>query len=312
MWSSWWMPATGDTSPWAVLTHAWRQHVSKRSRDAGGQIVVFADLDGTLPGLRAHPCLPDCEALKLLAEHGVPIVLCSSRTRVELELVQQEFEFRHPFISESGAAVYIPRGYFSSSDPVEFGGYDVLAFGGPHQQVVEALRRTAEALGIEVRHFNGMSVQEVADECGLSLADARLTQLREYGEPFRILASDPAVHRRLISALRRAGLRCVSGGAFHHVLSGADVRFSVRALTSLYRQRFGKVLTIGVSSGRIEPSLLSAVDIPIVALHPQVDAAHVLRKLLLARVTDRAGSSGWDEAMLSVTDPAPPHVNGPR
>ena len=111
------------------------------------------------------------------------------------------------------------------------------------------LRRTAETLAIDVRDFNGMSVQEVADECGLSLAEARLAQLREYGEPFRILASDPAVHSRLLNALRRAGLRCVSGGRFHHVSSGADMRRSVRTLTSLYRQRFGDVLTVGVSSG---------------------------------------------------------------
>jgi mannosyl-3-phosphoglycerate phosphatase family protein len=215
IWSSWWPPSASQRSPWTGLTKALHQRVRKGPRDTGKLIVVFADPDGTLLEHRTHPCAPDCEALRFLADHHVPIVLCSSRTRAELELVQQEFHFRHPFISENGGAVYLPRSYFSSpSDPVEMSGYQVIAFGGPHQQVVEALRRTADTLGIEVRGFNDMSVQEVANECGLSLAEARLAQLREYGEPFRITAADPTVHSRLLNALRRAGLRCVTAGDF--------------------------------------------------------------------------------------------------
>jgi len=310
IWSSWWPLSTGHASPWTSLTHAWHERVTNGSRDTRRSVVVFTDPDGTLLEHRAHPCVPGCEALRLLADHEVPIVLCSSRTRAELELVQHEFHFRHPFISENGAAVYVPRGYFSSSNPAEVSGYDVIAFGGPHQQVVEALRRTAETTGIEVRGFNGMSVQEVADECGLSLAEARLAQLREYGEPFRILTSDPALHSRLRNALRRAGLRCVDGGTFHHVSSGADMRRSVRKVTSFYRQRCGDVLTIGISAGLTDPSLLREVDIPIIVRSPQVDVARVLRKVPMARVTNRAGSLGWDEAILSAVEPELQKVSG--
>jgi mannosyl-3-phosphoglycerate phosphatase len=239
-----------------------------------------------------------------VADHNVPLVLCSSRTRAELEIIQQEFQFRHPFVSENGGAVYLPRGYFSqSSEPADMSGYDVITFAGSHQQAVETLRRTAEAQAIEVRAFNGMSVQEVADECGLALAEARLAQLREFGEPFRILSSDPAVHSRLIDALRRAGLRCVNGGRFHHVSFGADMHRSVQAVTSLYRQRFGRVLTVGISAGLTEPSLLREVDIPIVVLDSDVDPASVLRKVPTARVTSAAGSAGWDEAILLAVEP---------
>jgi mannosyl-3-phosphoglycerate phosphatase len=200
--------------------------------------------------------------------------------------------------------VYLPRGYFSPSpDPADTSGYDVITFAGPRQQVVETLRRTAEAQAIEVRAFNGLSVQEVADEWGLALAEARLAQLREFGEPFRILSSDPAVHSRLIDALRRAGLRCVNGGAFHHASLGADVRRSIQALTSLYRQRFGCVLTVGISAGLTEPSLLREVDIPIVVLDSEVDPARVLRKVPTGRVTSAAGAAGWDEAILLAVEP---------
>jgi mannosyl-3-phosphoglycerate phosphatase len=118
-------------------------------------------------------------------------VLCSSRTRAELEIIQQEFHFRHPFISENGGAVYLPRGYFSpSAGPADMSGYDVITFAGRHQQVVEILRRTAEAQAIEVRAFNGMSVQEVADECGL-------TRQRPVWRSSANLASRSAFSRRI-------------------------------------------------------------------------------------------------------------------
>jgi mannosyl-3-phosphoglycerate phosphatase len=267
-------------------------------------MIVFTDPDGTLLDHRAHPCIPSCEGFRALGDHNVPLVLCSSRTRAELEIIQQEFHFRHPFITENGGAVYLPRGYFSASPaPADVSGYDVIRFGEPHQHVVETLRRTAEVQAIEVRAFNEMSVQEVADECGLTLSEARLAQLRECGEPFRILSSDPGVHSRLMSALRRAGLQIVNGGRFHHASFGADVRRSVQALTSLYRQRFGGVVTVGVSSGLTHPSLLREVDIPIVVLDSEVDPARVLRKLPTARVTSRAGSAGWDEAILLAVEP---------
>ena len=304
MWCSWWPAAISRRSPWEGLTRTWHQHAKTRLRRGGTLIVVFTDPDGTLLDHRAHPCIPSCEAFRVLADHQVPLVLCSSRTRAECEIIQQEFHFRHPFISENGGAVYLPRGYFSSSsDPADMSGYDVIPFGGPHQHVVEILRQTAEGQAIEVRGFNGMSVQEVADECGVTLAEARLAQLREYGEPFRILSSDPAVHSRLIGALRRAGLRCVNGRGVHHVSFGADVRRSVHALASLYRQRFGRVLTVGVSGGLTDPSLLREVDIPIVVLDSEVDSARVLRRLPNARVTSASGSAGWDEAILLAVEP---------
>jgi mannosyl-3-phosphoglycerate phosphatase len=266
-------------------------------------IVVFTDPDGTLLDHRAHPCIPSCPGLRVLGDHNVPLVLCSSRTRAELEIVQQEFQLRHPFISENGGAVYLPRGYFSPlSDPREMSGYDVLPFGRPHQHVVETLRRTAEMQAIEVRGLNGMSIQEVADECGLPLAEARLTQLREFGEPFRIQSSDPAVHSRLVNALRRAGLRCITNGRFYYASAGADVRRAVQALTSLYRQRFGRVLTAGVSAGRNDLSLLREVDVPIVVTDCEVDPARILHKVPNARVTSASGAAGWDEAIFLALD----------
>lgn len=299
--SAWWPLSRNCTSAsWKRLTETWHHHIRSGSRDVRKAIVVFADPDGTLLEHGRDPCLSACDALTLLADHDVPIVLCSSRTRAELALIQQKLHLRHPFVSENGGAVFLPRGSLAAQLP----GYEVLAFGGPHQHVVATLQRTVAALQIKVRTFSDMSVGEVADACGVSLAEARLAQLRDYDEPFRILDPDPAVSSRLLTALRRAGLRCFTGELFHHVTSGTDIRRAVRLLKTVYREQSGSVLTIGISDGRGDYSLLHEVDIPIVVLNHAVNTARLLSKVPMARVTSNAGSRGWEEAIFSAVLPA--------
>jgi predicted mannosyl-3-phosphoglycerate phosphatase (HAD superfamily) len=145
----------------AGFDKAWHLRVRKRSNNKSKRIVVFTDPDGTLLEHRRQPCLPTYD-IRSSARTVAPCIFRAVLSR------------RH-------------------SDAAEQSAYDVLAFGAPHQHVIEALRRTAQTLRTEVRSFNDMPVQEVADECGLSLAEARLAQLREYDEPFRILEADPAI-----------------------------------------------------------------------------------------------------------------------
>jgi mannosyl-3-phosphoglycerate phosphatase family protein len=229
---------------------------------------------------------------------------------VELETMQQALDIHHPFVSENGAAIYLPRGYFPSvTDAAGRPGYGALPFGQPYQRVVEGLRHTADRLGIEVRGFNDMSVQEVADEWGISLAEARLAKLREHDEPFRILSPDPAIRSRLFTALRRAGLRCVSGGRFNHVTAGPDVGAALRTLKALYRLECGGIRTVGVADGLVDAALLREVDVPIVVSNFDVDSARVLRKVPRARVTSAAGGDGWGEAVFAAVTPVAHNVS---
>jgi mannosyl-3-phosphoglycerate phosphatase len=280
---------------------AWRSPASRREAT-----VVFTDPDSTfLQG----PTLCDAarRALRLLAHEDIPLVLCSSRTRAELESMQLALDIRHPLIAENGSVLYLPRGYFPSvTDDAGNQGYGALPFGQPYWRVVEVLRYTAESLGIEVRGFNDMSIQEVADELGVSMAEARLSKLREHDEPFRILRSDPAMRSRLFTALRRAGLRCVVGARFNHVVAGPDIRTALRTLTALYRYEWAdaEVRTVGVGGGIVDAVLLQTVNVPVVVLNPEADGARVLRKVPRARMTQTTGGEGFSEAIFAAIMPA--------
>jgi mannosyl-3-phosphoglycerate phosphatase family protein len=288
----------------AMQLSTWRSPSSRREAT-----VVFTDPDSTFPQ-RAQPCDAVRRALSFLASEDIALVLCSSRTRAELETIQQALDVHHPFISENGAALHLPRGYFPSvTDAAGNQGYGALPFGQPYWRVVEILRYTADSLGVEVRGFSDMSIQEVADEGGIPLAEARLAKLREHDEPFRILNPDPATRSRLFTALRRAGLRCVIGRRFHHVAAGPDFGVSLRTLKALYRLEWGDVRTVGVADGLVDAALLREVDVPVVVSNPNVDSALVLRKAPRARVTHATGADGWSEAIFAAVTPVQHHVS---
>src|SRR5215211_6339369 len=96
--------------------------------------VVFSDLDGTLLDHETYAFDAARPALDRVERDGIPLVLCSSKTRAEIEPLRAELRNRHPFVSENGGAVFIPAGYFPFDvDDVEpRGDYLVVKIGDPH------------------------------------------------------------------------------------------------------------------------------------------------------------------------------------
>lgn len=99
---------------------------------ASTSLVVLTDLDGTLCDPRTHSCDGARDALALLADRGIPVVLISDRTTGELMSLQRDLCLLHPFVCE-GAALYVPRGYFLGLSRLgePSGRWDVVRFRPP-------------------------------------------------------------------------------------------------------------------------------------------------------------------------------------
>ena len=69
--------------------------------------IVITDLDGTLLD-DAYSFEAARPALDLLREKKVPIVVCSSKTRSEIELYREKIGLRGPFIVENGGGPPCP------------------------------------------------------------------------------------------------------------------------------------------------------------------------------------------------------------
>ena len=261
-------------------------------------LVFFSDLDGTLLDHDTYSFDAARPALERLRAEGVPLVLCTSKTRAEIAPLRAAMRNTHPFISENGGALFIPVDYFpfALSGAERRDDLDVIVIGNPYPELVAALGRASRASGVRVRGFGDMTDADVAEVTGLSLDQARMARQREFDEPFEILDASRADD--LLAAIEREGKRWTSGGRFHHILGASDKAAAVRFLARLYRRQLGGVTTVGLGDAPNDASFLVEVDVPIAVASSRVDA--LLAQIPHARVTHRPGPAGWNEAVLEV------------
>jgi mannosyl-3-phosphoglycerate phosphatase len=75
-------------------------------------IVVFSDVDAVLKDPHLPPFATAASILRRVLLEDVSLVLCSSRTRAELEFIQQELGVNAPFICENGGGGFHPGRLF--------------------------------------------------------------------------------------------------------------------------------------------------------------------------------------------------------
>jgi mannosyl-3-phosphoglycerate phosphatase len=225
-------------------------------------IVAFVDIDGASPDSADRPHRL-AGLLESLASERITLVFYSHRTRAEMETFRQTIGVFHPFICESGAAAFVPGRYFGTDleNARDVAGYQAIEFGAPYGDMVTAVHRIADRLGLGVLGFSDMSVEQVARECGTSLLAARLAKLREYSEPFRLLLANPVAERRMVKAIAAADLTCIVRGPFHHVGSVSGPGAAVAVLSTLYKVAFGSVVTVAIGDGPFGTDIAPRVDV---------------------------------------------------
>jgi mannosyl-3-phosphoglycerate phosphatase len=195
--------------------------------------IVFRDLDGGLLDPETYSCQMAEPGIRMLREIGHPLVLCSSKTRAELEYWRGQLRLDTPFIVENGGAIYIPRNYFPfrPEDSKPRDGYDVIELGTPYRELVQSLERASVMSKCRTIGFHQMSVAEICVRTLLPVRHAEFAKKREYDEPFEILGS--CAHR-LLSAIRTLGKNCVQRDRFYHIFGSNEKPAAIRLLTTLY------------------------------------------------------------------------------
>jgi len=266
-------------------------------------LLVVTDLDGCLLDSDTYSYEAARPALAELARTRTPLVLCSGKTRAEMQALARELELSHPFIVENGGAIVFPSGSFDGDVPGarSDGDVRVIALGAPRTRLALQLRELASLAGVRARGFADMSVEELQELTGLSTAGAELALQREYDEPF-LLEDETAVPAMEHAASAR-GLQLSHGGRFHHLTGASDKGQAVRALLALYR-RFGAAhRSAGLGDAETDLPLLRSVDRPVVVPRRDGTPDPVLAAHL--RDAERAplpGPAGWNEAVLALLD----------
>jgi len=278
------------------------------------RVLVFTDLDGTLLDTVTYSNEAALPALQALKQRRIPLVIVSSKTRTELESIRRQLDNHEPFVTENGGGVFIPPGTFKFplAGAILRDAYQVIEHGTPYRQLRLALADIARAAGCELKGFGDMTVEEVVLLTRLSPPQAALAKQREYDEPFVLLeaerrsgsgSADEAITRVYAEAERR-GLRCISGGRFHHLHGLHDKGQACRLLIQFYRQHLGddRLLTIALGDSQNDHGMLAESDHPV--LVRKCDGSYAgggeipnLPNLIRA---DGIGPIGWNRAILGL------------
>ncbi|MDE3019682.1 MAG: HAD-IIB family hydrolase [Nitrospirota bacterium] len=270
------------------------------------RMVVFTDLDGSLLDAATYSFEPAREALAALRDRHIPLVLVSSKTKAEIEAIRLRLNNAHPFVVENGGGVFIPAGLFHVRipDATPRRGYQVVELGTAYAGLRRALKEIAQVAELGARGFGDMSVEEVAERTGLTLLEAAAAKQREFDEPFVLDGpSDRTEEFRRQAEMR--GLRCTTGGRFHHLLGRNDKGSACRLLIDCYRRQFkddqGNLITVAVGDSLNDVPMLAVADRPVLVQKPDGSYEPDIRlpNLILA---PGIGPVGWNHALRALLE----------
>jgi len=272
------------------------------------KIIVLTDLDGTLLDTGTYSWHRAEDALKALRKRGASVVLVSSKTLGEMELLHRELGLFDPFIVENGGGIVCPadssvtRVLFAAHSvhpPTKRGGFVLYSLGRPYGELAGLVQEIAAEIGTPMRGFASMPTEEVAALSGLDIDSAALAKKREFDEPFIVDPNAGNADSALERSASRRGLRIVKGDRFLHLIGHGGKGIAVAVVLNAFRQLYARILSIGLGNSRNDFDLLERVDIPVL-LGFSPGQQDVPDSLAHAKRVATLGSRGWNQAVLDL------------
>jgi mannosyl-3-phosphoglycerate phosphatase len=264
--------------------------------------LIFSDLDGTLLDHFTYQSTAAEKTLLQLDSAGVPVILNTSKTHAELEIIQRELHLNTPFIIENGAAIYIPINTFKiqPTDTVLIDNYWVKSFSLPRQHWINLLAENTDEFSADFQSFSSLSTTELCKITGLNLAESERAKQRQFAEPLRWLG-DEATKKAFIDRMINLGANVVQGGRFIHIGDFCDKGQALIWLTEQYCEHFenASIFTIALGDGENDIAMLEAADIAVQVRSPVHDFPTLYRQYKITK-TQLYGPEGWADAIQTL------------
>ena len=277
--------------------------------------LIFTDLDGTLLDHHTYSWKEAYPALEHCRKKNIPVILVSSKTRAEMDVLRRELNLSAPFVSENGGGIFFPRETFKDapvgSIPCEMEGQEgskgfwQWSLGTPYAHLIGALKDMRKDLGWPIKGFSEMDVVEISRLTGLKENAARLAAMREYDEPFIFEGETPKDLKPLLESAAVRGLTIVSGGRFHHIMGGNHKGKAMARLEAWYSEQYQlakrhqPIPTIALGDSPNDFSMLARADFPIL-IRSERDFPELEKKIPKLETTSHKGPKGWNTAILNI------------
>jgi len=264
--------------------------------------MVMTDLDGTLLNHHSYDYQAAEPALKKLQASAIPVIFNSSKTYAELKSLSGQLEIHHPFIVENGSAIFIPQHYFGASSasllPAEALSIDdfLVIITGQDINRLNAFLDHTEPAAI---NFCRCPLELAMELTGLNKPEALLARDRQFSVP--LVFDDQQQQADFQREAERAGLSCLRGGRFLHLLGRCDKGVSMMVLRELYQkiyqQSFG---VIALGDGQNDLAMLQQADIAVLVKSPSSIALSSQYPEFIT--TQQQAPAGWAEGVQAALE----------
>jgi len=265
--------------------------------------VIFTDLDGSLLDHYTYSFSAARPLLGKLESMSVPVIPVTSKTFAEVSKLRDTMKNSHPFITENGAAVFIPRGYFKKK-PKDFsveGNFWVLRNCQPRAFWLGLLWEKAADFADEYESFTTIvkkdGVEGLAQLTGLSTLQASLSHQREHSEPIRWIGSERR-KKAFIKTLSETGAKLLQGGRFLSLGGQANKGTALLQLQDIFKANFSSSnicsLAIGDSNNDIDMLEVASSALIIKSTNHKAPCVSRAGNTFLS---DKPGPKGWVEGV---------------
>lgn len=252
------------------------------------KLVVFTDLDGTLLDHDTYRWDQAQPALDRLRAADVPVVLASSKTAPEIEILQKQMDLIGlPAIVENGAGLIgLPATGITRT-------YDALR---------NALDQLPVTLRKDFRGFGDMSIAELATQTGLSVESAKLAKARGYSEPGVWSGGDVQL-RHFLAALSEKSITAQRGGRFLTLSFGQTKADGMDSVISAFRPE----MTLALGDAPNDIAMLEKADFGVIVANPHRPSLPPLPGEKEGSITRTrgAGPVGWNAVVNAFLDTLP-------
>lgn len=263
-------------------------------------IIIFTDLDGTLLDLKNYSFEKAKESLNLIHRLKIPLIICSSKTKCEIEYFRRKLKNNHPFVSENGGGIYIPKNYLKKEIKKykieKSQEYFLIKLGEKYDNLRKVLNKIKN-MGFKIKGFGDMSIKEIMKLTNLNKYLSKLAKTREFDEVF-ISEENKENEKRILSFIKKSKLKYTKGELFH-ILGKNNKGKAVKILKDLYKKEFGNIFSIGIGDGENDIPMLKNVELPIIV--KKTDGSYIKCKdIKNAIITKLSGPAGFNETILKI------------
>ena len=138
------------------------------------KIWIVSDVDGTLMD-HLYDLTPAKETISWLQKLGIPVILCTSKTKSEVKIIRNDLNLKDPYIVENGGAIY---GEYPGGQEWE------IILGKSYTILEKILNNLSESIDFELRPLNKLSDEEATNLTGLKGESLNLMRDRHWSMPF--------------------------------------------------------------------------------------------------------------------------------